>query len=270
MGMQLARGRDFDQRDTESAPRIAMVNETMARALWAEQDALGKRFRLSGADAPWMTVVGVIKDVKQRNWAAPTAKEMYIPYLQDAAYLHDPMSFLSMTLVVRTATAPAAVLPLIREQIRAIDRNVPIAAITPMEQVVSDAIWQPRLAMSLLSWLAGLALLLAAVGIYAVMSYIVSGRTQEIGIRIALGASQADVQLMVLAQSLRPVAAGVVLGLAGAFALTRLMSSLLFETSATDPGILIAVTILLVAAALLAGALPARKAARIDPLIALR
>jgi putative ABC transport system permease protein len=159
--------------------------------------------------------------------------------------------------------------PLIRDRLWAIDRNVPVTSMLQMEQVVADAVWQPRLSMRLLSAFAALALLLATIGIYAVMSYIVVGRTQEIGIRMALGAKQSDVLGMVLKQSARPVAAGVLLGLAGAFALTRVMASLLFEVSPTDPVVLGGVTLLLAAVALAAGFLPARKAARIDPLAAL-
>ena len=141
---------------------------------------------------------------------------------------------------------------------------------TSMEQVVSDAVWQPRMATSVLSGFAVLALVLATTGIFAVMSYIVAGRTQEIGIRMALGARQADVLRMVLLQSLRPVALGVALGLCGALALTRLMTTLLYQVSPTDPFVLTGVTLLLAAVAAVAGLLPARRAARIDPLIALR
>jgi putative ABC transport system permease protein len=160
--------------------------------------------------------------------------------------------------------------PLVRERIRVIDRNIPIAAMTSMEQVVSDAVWQSRMATSVLSGFAVLALVLATTGIFAVMSYIVTGRTQEIGIRMALGARQADVLGMVLLQSLRPVALGVALGLCGALALTRWISTLLYEVSPTDPMVLAGVTLLLASVAAVAGLLPARRAARIDPLTALR
>lgn len=272
MGMQMLAGRDFDSRDVESTPRVIVINETMARRLWPGGDALGGRVRLSasGGYTPWMTVGGVIKDAKQHDWAAPPENEMYVPYLQAQDYLHSAGSYLSMTLVVRAATPSAALAPQIRDQIRALDRNVPITSILNMEQVQADAVWQPRLSMSLLSAFAALALLLASIGIYAVMSYVVAGRTQEIGIRMALGAGQRDVLGMVLRQSLAPVAIGVVVGLGGAFALTRLMASLLFQVDPSDPAIFAAVTALLGAVALLAAFLPARKAARVDPTVALR
>jgi predicted permease len=276
IGMQILSGRDFDQRDNEGATRGAVVNETMARRYWPGENPLGKRFRMNVVNGftPWMAIAGVIKDARQWDWAAPAGNEMYIPYWQAGDYLHSPMSFLTMTLVVRAATpadgAGASLAPLIRDQLWAMDRNVPVTSMLQMEQVVADAVWQPRLSMRLLSAFAGLALLLATIGIYAVMSYTVIGRTQEIGIRIALGAKQSDVLGMVLKQSLRPVAAGVVLGLAGALALTRVMAGLLFEVSPTDPVVLGGVTVLLAAVALLAGFLPARKAARIDPLVALK
>ena len=163
-----------------------------------------------------MTVVGIIHDAKQWSWAARADEEMYIPFLQDADYLHNKAGFLSMTLVARTRGPVSALAPMVRERIRAIDRNIPVAAMTSMEQVVSDAVWQPRMATSVLSGFAVLALVLATTGIFAVMSYIVAGRTQEIGIRMALGARQTDVLRMVLLQSLRPVALGVALGLCGA------------------------------------------------------
>jgi putative ABC transport system permease protein len=190
---------------------------------------------------------------------------MYIPYLQDASYLHEPASFLTMTLVVRSAG-----LPPVREPIARIDPGIPITAILPMEQVIAGAVWQARLSMLIFSALASLALVLATTGIFAVMSYIVTGRTQEIGIRMALGARQSDVLWMVLLQSMKPVAAGVLLGLGGALALTRLMKTLLYGVSPADPVTLAAVTLLLVLIAAAAGLLPADRAARIDPLAALR
>lgn len=271
IGIQLMAGRGIEDRDTESVPRITVINESMARRCWPGRNPLGQRIRMSvvGGFTPWMTVAGVIKDAKQHDWAAHPENEMYIPYGQAPDYLHSPMSFLTMTLVVRSATPAAAVAPQIRDQIWALDRNVPITSILRMEEVVADAVWQPRLSMALLSSFAGLALLLATIGIYAVMSYVVAGRTQEIGIRMALGARQSDVLGMVMRQSLRPVAAGVALGLAGAFALTRVMRNLLFEVSPTDPAVLGGVTLLLAGVALVAGFLPARKAARVDPLVAL-
>ncbi len=267
MGMRLVRGRDFDARDIEGAPLVAVINQTMARRYWPGEDAIGKRFRLRQA---WISVAGVVADPKQQVWSAPPDSEMYLPYLQDASYLHDPGSFLSMTLVVRTAGGASAVPAAIREQIMRIDRNVPVTAILPMEQVIAGAVWQARLSTAVFAAFAVLALVLATTGIFAVMSYIVTGRTQEIGIRMALGARQGDVLWMVLLQSLKPVGAGIALGLCGAFALTRLMKTLLYETSPTDPALLAAVSLLLIAVAAVAGLLPARRASRIDPLTALR
>jgi putative ABC transport system permease protein len=266
MGMRLLRGRDFDARDIEGAPLVAVINQTMARRYWPGENAIGKRFRLRQA---WISVAGVIADPKQQVWYAPPDSEMYLPYLQDAAYLHDPGSFLSMTLLVRTAGA-SAVPSAIREQIARIDRDVPVTSILPMEQVISGAVWQARLSAAVFAAFAILALVLATTGIFAVMSYIVTGRTQEIGIRMALGARQGDVLWMVLLQSLKPVAAGIAIGLCGAFALTRLMKTLLYETSPTDPALLAAVSLLLISVAAVAGLLPARRASRIDPLTALR
>jgi predicted permease len=272
IGMQVLAGRDFDQRDTEATSRVVVVNQSMARRYWPARNPLGQRVRMNVVNGftPWMTIVGVLKDAKQHDWAAQAENEMYIPYWQAPDYLHTRMSFLTMTLVVRSATPPAAIAAQIRDQIWALDRNVPITSMLPMEDVVADAVWQPKLSMALLSAFAGLSLLLATIGIYAVMSYVVAGRTQEIGIRMALGARQSDVLGMVILQSLRPVAVGVALGLAGAFALTRVMTNLLFEVSPTDPAVLGSVTLLLAAVALVAGFLPARQAARVDPLVAVR
>ena len=271
MGMRFSRGREFDHRDTEAAPRVAVINETMARRYWPGEDAIGQRFRLDSISgpSPWMSVAGVIRDVRQGSWSAQPEPEMYIPYLQDPAYLHSPMGFLTMTLMVRTTGPAAPVAELIRAQLREMDRNVPVTAMLSMDEVIAGAVWQAKLSMAVFSAFAALALVLAATGIFAVMSYIVAGRTQEIGIRMALGAQRRDVLWMVLWQALRPVAVGVVAGLAGAAALTRLMTSLLFEVSPSDPLVLAAVTVVLVMVAALAGLVPAWRAARIDPQTAL-
>jgi putative ABC transport system permease protein len=272
VGMRLVRGRAFTAQDTENTVGVAVVNQTMARHSWPGEDAIGKRLRLlmvSGATR-WFEVVGVLADARQRSWKAPAENEMYFPFWQDSAYLHSPMAYLTMTLVLRTSAAPAMIAPLVREQIRAIDSNVPVTSILSMEQVAEDAVWLPRLEMSLLTGMAGLALILATVGIYAVVSYLVSGRTQEIGIRMALGADGRDVARLVLRQSLAPVAIGAALGLAGTLALSRWMRTLLFEVDAADPLTLAVVTAVLVGVAMAAAFGPARRAAKMDPVGALR
>ena len=271
-GMRMVRGRDFSERDTESAARVAVVNQTLARRSWPGGEAIGKRFRISTASGPtpWYEVVGIIRDSKQRNWEAASESEMYLPFLQDTAYLHNPASFLTMTLVMRTGAPSAMIAPAVREQIRALDANVPVTAITQMEEVVDGAVWLPRLEMTVLSGMAVLALFLATVGIYAVVSYVVSGRTQEIGIRMALGADAQAVSRLVLRQSMVPVAVGAALGIAGTLTMARWMRTVLFEVDAADPATLAAVTLLLVAVAGAAALGPARRAARLDPVGALR
>jgi putative ABC transport system permease protein len=270
--MRLARGRDFDERDREGAPRVAVINETMAKRLWPNEEAIGRRFRLQTTEGPteWSTVVGVLRDSRQWGWSDPVLNEMYFPFNQDGAYLHSRMSFLTMMLVVRTAPPPAGVGAPIRAQLRAIDPNVPVTAIQNMEQVMGDAVWQQRMEMSVLSGFASLALVLAVVGIYAVMSYVVGGRTQEIGIRMALGAAKRDVLGMVLSQSLRPVGIGLAAGVAGAAGLTQWMGKMLYGVKPADPAVLAGAAALLGMVALGAAMLPANRATKVDPLTALR
>jgi putative ABC transport system permease protein len=272
MGMRLARGRDFDERDREGAPSVAIVNQTMAHRLWPKEDAIGRRFRINavGGEGAWLTVIGILRDARQWSWSEPTLNEMYIPYAQDPAYLHGRGAYLSMMLVVKTVPPPAGLGGPIRAQLRAIDPDVPVTAIQGMEQVTSDVVWQQRMEMSVLSGFASLALLLAVVGIYAVMSYVVGGRTQEIGIRMALGAARRDVLGMVLSQSLRPVAIGLVAGVAGAAALTQSMGKMLYGVQAADPSVLTGAAALLGLVAVAAAMIPANRAAQVDPLAALR
>jgi predicted permease len=269
-GLRLLRGREFTAADTEGTPRVAVINETMARQNWPGEDAVGKRVRVGSSSGPWREVIGVLQDAKQRSWTAPPDSEIYLPFLQDSSYQHGTAAFMTMTVVLRTSVPPAIAAPAIREQVRALDRNVPVTSMLDMEQVVDDAIWLPRLEMSVLSGMAFLALLLATVGIYAVVSYVVAGRTQEIGIRMALGADARSVARLVLAQSLIPVTVGAAAGLAGTFALARWMRTLLFEIDAADPLTLVGVTLLLVGVAAAAAIAPARRASRLDPLTALR
>jgi putative ABC transport system permease protein len=271
-GIRVVRGRAFDDRDTENTTRVVVINQTMARTEWPNADAMGKRFRMSTTGGPtaWFEVVGIVQDVKQHRWAAGADNEMYLPFLQDPAYQHSSFGYLTMTLVLRTGAPAESIAAGIREQVRAIDRNVPVTSIVPMQQVVDDTVWLPRLEMSVLAAMAGLALVLATVGIYAVVSYVVSGRTQEIGIRMALGADAGAVARLVMAQSLGPVAIGAVAGLAGTVVLARWMRTLLFEVDAADPATLAMVTALLVAVAIAAALAPARRASRVDPVSALR
>ncbi len=272
MGMRLARGRDFEEQDREGAPLVGVVNETMARHLWPGEDAIGKRFRINSlhGEGDWVTVAGVLRDVRQWRWSDPTLNEMYLPYAQDPTYQHNAMSYATMMLVVRTAPPPTTLAAGMRAQLRAIDPDVPVTAIENMDQVVDDAVWQQRMEMSVLSGFAALALVLAMVGIYAVMSYVVGGRTQEIGIRMALGAGKGDVLGMVLMQSLRPVAAGLAAGIAGAAGLTQSMGKMLYGVQPADPAVLTVAAAMLGLVAVGAAMVPANRAAKVDPLTALR
>jgi predicted permease len=271
MRMRLLEGRDFTARDAEDAPGVAVVNATAAKAFWPGQDPIGKRIRQGDAQAtgPWLSVAGVIADVKQWNWSDPAEPEIYLPFAQDADYRHNPASFLTMTLVVR-APDTAGLAGLIRERIAQIDRNISIPNVLTMDRAIEDLTWQPRTSMGVVLSFAVVALLLASVGIYGVVSFIVAGRTQEIGVRMALGARRRDVLAMIVRESLAPVVAGVGIGLAAAFALTRLMSSMLFGVRATDPAVFGGVALGLAAIALVASLVPARRASRLDPLAALR
>jgi predicted permease len=262
LGLTLLEGRDLTERDDQGAPGAVIVNETLARRLWPGQDPLGRQLRVEDGGPNPRTVVGLVRDVKQREWTAPAGPEMYLAYLQN------PSS--SLTLVVRAAGAPLALAPAIQQEIAAVDPRLPAARPRLMEAVVADAVGQPRFNLLLLDVFAGIALLLAAVGIYGVMAYAVSRRRQELGIRLALGARRGQILTLVLSDGMRLAAAGVAVGLLAALALTRMMGALLYEVSATDPATFAALAVVLTSAALLACYLPARRATSIDPMTALR
>ncbi|HEY7545508.1 MAG TPA: FtsX-like permease family protein, partial [Blastocatellia bacterium] len=273
MGIPLLSGRDFDERDNLESPRGIIINEVMARRYWPGEDAVGKRIKLVPAEqaAPWIPIVGVVKEVKQEDWAEDSRLEVYLPYFQSQRYLGDPAPHYSyLTLVMRTDSDPATVAAAARREIWDVEPNAPISNVTTMEQVIADEVWQPRLSMFLLGGFAIVALLLAAIGIYGVMAYSVSRRTQEIGVRMALGANSNEVLRMIAAQGLKLSLTGAALGLAGAMALTRAMSGLLYGVEATDPVTYAAIAPVLIAVTLLACYLPARRAAKVDPMIALR
>lgn len=276
MGVPLRSGRDFDERDAPDAPGAAIVNETFARRQWPGADPVGQRITLDDVrdteHAPrWLTVVGVVKDVKQDDWTAAPSGEVYVPFEQARSFYDSPsLHFSAMTLVIHTRVAPLAIANAVRERIASVDRGIPVANVQSMEQVVADALWQPRFNLELLGLFAGLALVLAALGLYGVMSYSVAQRTPEVGLRMALGARPRDVLRLVIGEGMRLALLGLVIGVLAAVWLVRLMAGLLFGVEATDPATFAAVAALLFAVALVACWVPARRAARVDPMISIR
>jgi putative ABC transport system permease protein len=276
MGIRMVEGRAFNERDHAQAPRVAIINETMARRLWPAQTALGNRIALDFEtmkffpDRPpefdlamgMREIVGVARDVRHEGLETEPQPEMYIPDRQSPER--------EMNLVVRATVDPASLAAAVRGAVSAVDPDQPVANIRPMSRLLADSVAKPRFNYLLLSIFAAAALILTITGVYGVMSYAVARRTREMGIRLALGARGPDVLKLVIRQGMRPVIAGVALGLAGAFGLTRMMTTLLFGVSATDPAIFAGVAGLLAIVALLACYLPARGATKVDPLVALR
>ncbi|HKP12931.1 MAG TPA: FtsX-like permease family protein, partial [Blastocatellia bacterium] len=263
MGITLRNGRGFTEQDAAASQPVAIVNETMARQYWPDGDAIGKRIRQDGPieQSPWRVIVGVINDVKfEMN--QPVTAEYYFPMAQD------PWS--SMVLVAHTTGEPLAVAPAIRAEVEAVDKDQPVFDVQTMRQVRSQSL----MAFSFSGWLmtvfAGIALVLAATGIYGVMSYSVTQRTHEIGIRMALGARPGDVLKMVIGHGMALTAAGLGIGTLGAWFMMKAMASLLYEVSANDPAVFVGVPLVLAAVALAACFVPARRATKVDPMIALR
>jgi putative ABC transport system permease protein len=260
LGIPLRRGRDFTGQDVMGTPEVVIINEAMARRFWPDEDAIGGRLRI-GEDA-WRTVVGVVGDVRHTGLDEEPKPEMFYPYLQS------PLSF--MTLMVRSTTDEQSLRASIQREIRAVDPDLPVYGIKSMEQLISESVSPRRLNMILLTTFAIVALVLAALGIYGVMAYSVSQRTHEIGIRMALGAQRGDVLKMIVGQGMILTLTGIGIGLAASFGLTRLMASLLYGVTATDPLTFIVVALVLGTVALMASFIPARRATRVDPMEALR
>jgi predicted permease len=274
MRLPILRGREIAASDDAAAPGVVIISEKAARLYWPGGDALGKHIAFDDdkSNIPtWLTVIGVAKDAKQQDWTAEPHPEVYLAALQNRQYMGDPGSHMAyITLVVRTSSDPAAFVPLVKNTVWSIDRNLPVSEVFTMEAVVANANAEPRFEMLVLGAFAGVALILAAVGIYGLMSYSVARRTHEIGIRISLGASRNDVFRLVVRQGMVLALVGSAAGIAGAVLLSRLMVKVLYGIRPIDPITFAGVILLLTFVALAATYIPARRAMQVDPLAALR
>jgi putative ABC transport system permease protein len=260
MGIPLRWGRLFGEQDRSGADSVALINETLARRFWPGEDPIGHRIRFMGGEP--MTIVGIVGDVRHNGPAVDVRSQLYVPYAQWPSGL--------LFIAGRTAGDPLRLASAVRAEVRQMDPGLPVARLRTMEQALSDWIAGPRIITVLLGSFAAFALVLASMGLYGVTAYSISQRTHEVGVRVALGAGRLDVVRFVLGDATLLVLPGLAVGLAGAFAVTRVLSSLLYRVTATDPAIFTAVPLLLAAVAVIAGYLPARRAARIDPVEALR
>ncbi len=262
MGIPLLRGRLFTEQDNRNAAPVAVINETMAKTYFPDEDPIGKGINLSQGPEKFREIIGIVGDVKQYGLSQPTTLQAYDPYLR--------MPFSGVTLVVRSEGNPAALSGPIRSEVLALDKEQPVSRIRTLDQIVSGSVQQQQFLMLLLGVFAAVALILAAVGLYGVMSYAVTQRTHEIGIRMALGANSGNVLRLVVGHGMTLALIGVAIGLAGAFGLTRLMSKLLFAVSTTDPITFAVISVLLTGVALGACLVPASRATKVDPMVALR
>jgi predicted permease len=272
MGEQIVRGRSIERGDTPDTQLVALVNEEMARRYWAGRDAIGGRFRIGGGrmDRPWVTVVGIVKGVRHNGLDAIVKEKFYVPHTQWHRSLGSANLIRGMTIVARGGAAPETLAGPIRDAIRRIDPNLPVADVRTMTDVVGTAMSAPRFTALLLAIFGAVALALSAIGIYGVLSYVVSRRTREIGIRVAVGAGRGAVLRMVLSAGLTLAAGGVAAGLLLAFPAARLLRGLLHGVTPADPATFAAVSLGLLAIAGLASALPAWRASRVDPVVALK
>ena len=266
MGMQLIKGRDFTPRDERRSTQVAIINETLARRYFPNQDPLGKRIRpgLGIDDRGWLMreIVGVVSDSKHVSLREEPPPYIYLPHGQFPRH--------GMTLVVRAANDPKALIGVVQKEAHALDIELPVFNIRTLDQYMSSSVAEPKFSALLLGLFAGLALILSCIGLYGVMSYVVAQRTRELGIRMALGAQTRDVLKLVVRQGMGLTLLGAAIGVAGAVALTRMMKSWLFGVSPTDPLTFAVAALLLTIVALLSCWIPARRAAKVDPITTLR
>jgi putative ABC transport system permease protein len=267
MDIPLFKGRDFAETDTKQSPNVAIINEAFARRHFPDEDPLGHRLALQGQFRDPLIIVGVVGNVRDFGLDEPPPSAIYYPYLQSPLFEN---YYRSMTIVVRTKSDPVAMAESLRAEMLSMDQTLPVYALKPMTEYLRDSLSRRRLNLVLLSVFASIALLLAAVGIYGVISYSVAQRTHEIGIRMAIGAHSRSILGLVIRQAMLLTLAGIALGIAAAFVLTRLMESLLFEVSTTDPLTFAIIAVVLAGVALAASLVPALRATRVDPIVALR
>ena len=267
MGIPILEGRDFSLSDVTGAP-VVLVNETLAKMFYKDQSPIGRRLRVGGPKRPWQTIVGVVRDVKQGGVNAKTGSELYLLNEQGPSTLQ--FGRRNMNIVIRTALPPESLAPQIRRLVQTMDPSLPIVKLRSMDEVFDDSVSRPRFLAQLLGLFAGLALLLAAIGTYGILSYSVSERRREIGIHMALGATRGNVLGMVLGHGLRLTIIGLAAGLAAAFALTRLLQTQLFNVKPTDPVTMASVVGIIAVVALAACYIPASRATRVDPMVVLR
>jgi putative ABC transport system permease protein len=267
MGIPIVAGREFNERDSLTQPRVAVVNDALARKHWPHESPIGKRVSFSTNEPHWYEIVGVAGNIKHRALEAADRPELYVPYRQP---LFAGWTVRPMYVMVRTSADPVSTAAIVRHEVARLDRDQPISDVRTMDERIGRSLSSRRFSMVLLALFAGLALTLAAVGIYGIVAYSVTERTHEIGVRVALGAQRRDVMAMVVGQGMAMTVAGTAIGVAASAALARLMSSLLFGVSAVDPVTFVAIPLLLIAVALAACYVPARRATRVDPLQTLR